>query len=62
MNNRLTFTVSVVALCLGLIVSLGSNVQAATLNVPLEYSSIQAAINAAVDGDTVLLTDEYPPG
>jgi polygalacturonase len=29
---------------------------AATLNVPADFATIQAAINASADGDTVLVT------
>ncbi|MEW6606757.1 MAG: right-handed parallel beta-helix repeat-containing protein [bacterium] len=38
-------------------VSYGVLVEARVLHVPLEYSTIQSAINAAVDGDTVLVDD-----
>ncbi len=42
--------------CLGIgLMSLGVDAQAATLNVPATYPTIQEAINAAITGDTVLV-------
>jgi len=44
-------------LFLGLLLVVASIAQAAILRVPEDYASIQAAINAAVDGDTVLVNN-----
>ncbi len=52
-----------VGLCLSLVLVIYggwgsvSLAQAATLDVPLEYSTIQSAIDAANSGDTVLVDD-----
>ena len=41
--------------CLGLLVPLGGGSEAATLRVPSEYATIQAGLDAAGAGDTVLV-------
>ena len=41
--------------------ALAADASAATLNVPGDYATIQAAIDAASDGDTILIADgTYP--
>ena len=40
-----------------LVVFASGSIWGATINVPDDYATIQAAINAAVDGDTVLVSD-----
>lgn len=46
-----------ILLCAAMILALGGSVSATVLHVPAEYPTIQAGINAAVSGDTVLVTD-----
>jgi hypothetical protein len=53
------------ATCLGLQIffTLGflAQVEAATLLVPQQYSSLQAAVNAAYDNDVILISPQIPP-
>lgn len=49
------------AMILGFFWTTGGPVSAATLNVPAQYPTIQAAIDAAIEGDTVeVATGTYP--
>ena len=41
----------------GAVVAMSTSVCADTLNVPADYATIQAAIDASVDGDVVLVAD-----
>ena len=47
-----------IGLLLLLVVLASGSVWAATINVPANHATIQAAIDAAVDGDTVLVALE----
>ena len=42
---------------IALVLSIGTLVQAGTINIPQDYITIQEGIDAAVDGDTVLVAD-----
>lgn len=44
------------------LIQLSTSAIGATIHVPVEYSTIQAAINAAVNGDTVLVADNTYKG
>jgi len=52
-----------ISVCLFVLLFLTSISSAATINVPLDYSTIQAAIDAAVDGvDEVVVADDTYSG
>ncbi len=55
MSKRIRVVAVGVFVALGLLVQPGSAGAAAVLNVPADYPSIQAAVDAAADGDTVLV-------
>jgi hypothetical protein len=57
MKKLVCVVLAVTVVCLALAVIDNSAVAANTYNVPDDYSTIQGAINAAIDGDTVLVAD-----
>ncbi|MGA2402414.1 MAG: right-handed parallel beta-helix repeat-containing protein, partial [Syntrophobacteraceae bacterium] len=54
-RNRLQRTLCLLAIITGVFLSSALDANAATLNVPHDYPTIQAGIDAAQDGDTVLV-------